>query len=207
VGAITPAIRHLGLQPYQKIYLQMQSFQAQRNAQTPDEIWLLEHEPVYTLGRNGKLKHILNSATIPVVHIDRGGQVTYHAPGQLIVYTMIDLKRAHIGIKQWVNHLENTVIRLLGQYEIHANSDSKAPGVYVNGAKIAAVGLRVSNGRCYHGLSLNVDMDLSPFEHINPCGYAGLPVTQCKDLGISDSLDDLGNTLVRSLVAMGENPL
>ncbi|MEE9302828.1 MAG: lipoyl(octanoyl) transferase LipB [Thiotrichaceae bacterium] len=195
----TPSIQQLGLQPYDVIYEKMQAFQAQRDADTPDEIWLLEHEPVFTLGRNGKREHILTPTQIPVIQIDRGGQVTYHGPGQLIVYTLIDLKRNRIGVKQWVNHLENCVIQLLADFGISAASDRNAPGVYVSGKKIAALGLRVSKGRCYHGLSLNVDMDLQPFQNINPCGHAGLEVTQCRDLGVKTSLDAISHIFAKSL--------
>lgn len=204
MGTLAPIIQSLGIQPYLPVYERMLCFQAQRDEHSPDEIWLLEHEPVYTLGRNGKEEHILNAQGIPVVHIDRGGQVTYHGPGQLIVYTLIDLKRARTGIKQWVNTLENSVITLLDGFGISAYSDPDAPGVYVDGAKIAALGLRVSRGRCYHGLSLNVDMDLQPFENINPCGYAGLPVTQCSDLGITASMEEISQLLLESgLCAQG----
>ncbi len=189
-------IKHLGLQPYESIYQRMLTFQSQRVAGTPDQCWLLEHEAVFTLGRNGKKEHILRTTNIPIVQIDRGGQVTYHAPGQLIIYTLIDLKRNSIGVKQWVNHLENSVIRLLDYYGVHAESNPNAPGVYVEGKKIAALGLRVSKGRCYHGLSLNVDMDLTPFNIINPCGYKDLEVTQCTDLGLTASLNEVGEVLI-----------
>lgn len=175
----------------------MLAFQSQRTADTSDECWLLDHEAVFTLGRNGKKEHILKTTNIPIVQIDRGGQVTYHAPGQLIIYTLIDLKRNSIGVKQWVNHLENSVIRLLDHYGVHAESNPKAPGVYVDGKKIAALGLKVSKGRCYHGLSLNVDMDLTPFNIINPCGYEGLEVTQCTSLGIKASLKEVGDVLIK----------
>ncbi len=194
-AALSARIRYLGQCPYVDIYQKMQRFHLQRDSATDDELWILEHEPVYTLGRNGKEAHILKATEVPVVKIDRGGQVTYHGPGQLIIYTLVDLKRANIGIKQWVNHLENSVIRLLETYQICAQRDNQAPGVYVGGKKIAALGLRVSRGRCYHGLSLNVAMDLTPFESINPCGYAGLQVTQCQDLGITESVATLGKQL------------
>ncbi len=208
MGVITylhqpPSIKQLGLQPYEAIYQQMQAFQAQRHADTPDEIWLLEHHPVFTLGRNGKREHILTPGDpngIPVVQIDRGGQVTYHGPGQLIVYTLIDLKRNKIGVKQWVNHLENSVIQLLADFGVYAENDRHAPGVYVSGKKIAALGLRVSKGRCYHGLSLNIDMDLAPFQSINPCGYEGLEVTQCRNIGVNASLNEISDTLANLLL-------
>lgn len=197
-----PVIKELGIQPYQFVYQQMQSFQNQRNTKTEDEIWLLEHEPVYTLGRNGKEEHILDAVDIPVVQIDRGGQVTYHAPGQLIIYTLIDLKRNRIGIKQWVNHLENSVISMLKSYDVKARNDPHAPGVYVNDKKIAALGLRISRGRCYHGLSLNIDMDLTPFKNINPCGYEGLEVTQCSDLGVIDSFQEIQYSLLEKILSL-----
>ena len=196
-----PVIQYLGLQPYHSVYQQMQSFQKQRNDDTADEIWLLQHQPVFTLGRNGKREHILSPSDIPIIPIDRGGQVTYHGPGQLIAYTLIDLKRNKLGVKQWVKHLEDCVIQLLATYAVTAVSDDKAPGVYVSGKKIAALGLRVSKGRCYHGLSLNVDMDLSPFRQINPCGYEGLEITQCRDVGINTSLDDIASELAEKLGA------
>ena len=189
----------LGLQPYKAIYQQMQEFQLRRHTDTPDEIWTLEHEPVFTLGRNAKNEHILKPSHIPVVRIDRGGQVTYHGPGQLIVYTLIDLKNNKIGVRQWVNHLENSVIKLLAGYGVKAISDRKAPGVYVSGKKIAALGLRVSKGCCYHGLSLNVCMDLQPFSWINPCGYPDLKVTQCCDLGIKEDMGEISNRLISLL--------
>ena len=192
-----PIVKQLGLQPYEGIYERMLNFQSQRTGDTPDQFWLLEHEAVFTLGRNGNKEHILQNTSIPIVPIDRGGQVTYHAPGQLILYTLMDLKRNNIGVKQWVNHLENSVIHLLGHFGVQAESNPQAPGVYVEGRKIAALGLRVSKGRCYHGLSLNVDMDLTPFNIINPCGYEGLEVTQCADLGIKVSLKVIGGLLIK----------
>jgi lipoyl(octanoyl) transferase len=193
-------VKKLGIQPYEPIYQQMQSFQFQRTSETADEIWLLEHEPVFTLGRNGNKEHILKTTDIPIVPIDRGGQVTYHAPGQLILYTLIDFKRNNIGVKQWVNHLENSIIALLKCYQIEAKNDPNAPGVYVGGKKIAALGLRISRGCCYHGLSLNINMDLSPFNDINPCGYAGLEVTQCSDLGITASFQELQDSLLEKVL-------
>jgi len=197
----SPVIHNLGLQPYNDVYYDMQAFHSQRNADTADEIWLLEHEAVFTLGRNAKREHILAPSEIPIVPIDRGGQVTYHGPGQLIVYTLIDLKRNKVGVKQWVHHLENSVILLLANYGVKAESNNQAPGVYVSGKKIAALGLRVSKGRCYHGLSLNINMDLSPFDLINPCGYEGLEIIQCSDLGIKTSLVDMGDELAEILIS------
>lgn len=177
----TPLIvRDLGLQDYQPIWKAMQKFTAERNEETIDELWCLEHPSVFTVGLNGKKEHILKVKDIPVINIDRGGQVTYHAPGQLIIYTLIDLARLHIGVKELVAIIEQSIIQLLKQYGIQAEGKDNAPGVYVDGAKIAALGLRIKKNRSYHGLSLNIDMDLSPFQQINPCGYEGLAVTQIK---------------------------
>lgn len=181
-------VKYLGLQPYKAVYQQMQVFTQQRTPDTPDEIWLLQHEPVFTLGRNGKAEHILQHSTIPEIYIDRGGQVTYHAPGQLMVYVLLDLKRRKLGVRQLVTLLEDCVIGFLQQNGIVANNKKTAPGVYVEGKKIAALGLRVSKGCCYHGFCLNVAMDLTPYRQINPCGYADLVVTQCASLGIDKAL-------------------
>jgi len=175
-------IRDLGLQDYEPIWQAMQTFTAERDATTPDELWCLQHPPIFTMGLNGKKKHLLNIQNIPVINIDRGGQVTYHGPGQLVIYTLIDLERLNIGVKDLVSAIENAVIRLLDQYGINAQGKKNAPGVYVNGEKIAALGLRIKRNKSYHGLSLNIDMDLTPFQQINPCGYEGLAVTQVKAL-------------------------
>jgi len=174
--------RELGLQPYEQVWQDMQLFTDQRSETTADELWLLQHPPVYTLGKNGKPEHILNARDIPVIKSDRGGQVTYHGPGQLIVYTLLDLNRMHIGVRELVTRIENSVIKLLEDYDISANARKDAPGVYVDGRKIAALGLRVRKGCSFHGLALNVDMDLEPFKRINPCGYKGLEVTQLSEL-------------------------
>lgn len=176
-------IRYLGVKDYAEIQAQMQQFNAQRDENTADEIWLLEHPPVFTLGTNSKSEHLLNPENIPVVQSDRGGQVTYHAPGQLIAYVMIDVKRKGMGVRQLVTALETAVIKFLAKLGLDANADPKAPGVYVDGEKIAALGLRFKQGGCYHGLSLNVDMDLADFDRINPCGYPGMQVTSLKKLG------------------------
>ena len=180
-------VRQLGRQDYEPIWRKMQEFTEQRDADTEDEIWLLQHEPVFTQGMNGKPEHILNKSTIPVVEIDRGGQVTYHGPGQLIVYCLIDLKRKKLGVRQMVTALEEAVIGLLKDEGITAVALKDAPGVYVDKAKISALGLRVKRGCSYHGLSLNVDMNMAPFKQINPCGYEGLEVTQLKELGVDSS--------------------
>lgn len=160
----------------------MQTFTETRTENTTDEIWLLEHPPVFTLGRAGKAEHLLNPGDIPVIHIDRGGQVTYHGPGQLIIYLLLDLQRLDLGIRHLVDHIEQAIIAMLADYSIMAQSRRDAPGVYVDGRKIAALGLRIRRGGCYHGLSLNIDMDLEPFHRINPCGYPNMEVTQVKDL-------------------------
>lgn len=178
-------IRHLGQQPYESVWQDMQRFTEQRDISTSDEIWIVQHPPVFTLGKAGKAEHLLNTGDIPVVQVDRGGQVTYHGPGQLVVYVLLDLNRLKLGIRELVTRLENCVINLLSEYDIKAESKKEAPGVYVGGKKIAALGLRVRRGYCFHGLALNVDMDLEPFSRINPCGYEGLETTQLSDF-ISD---------------------
>ena len=193
-------IKQLGLQDYLPIWQAMQNFTQKRAKDTRDEVWIVEHLPVFTLGRNGKRKHILDAGHIPVIPIDRGGQVTYHGPGQLVIYLLIDLKRRKMGVRQLVTHIENAIIDFLASYHIEANNDPKAPGVYVNQQKIAALGLRISKGCTSHGLSLNVDMDLEVFKRINPCGYKGLKVTQCKDLGIEKSMTQIAHELVQYLL-------
>lgn len=171
-------IRSLGLCEYEPIWRAMQDFTSARTPLTIDELWCLQHFPVYTQGQAGKPEHVLSSEKIPVVQIDRGGQVTYHGPGQLVIYTLIDLQRCGMGVRDFVTHIEQSVIDLLADHSIMAQRKKNAPGVYVGDAKIAAIGLRVRHGRTFHGLSINVDMDLTPFLGINPCGYAGLAVTQ-----------------------------
>ena len=178
-------IKYLGVKDYAEVQSQMQQFNEQRDENTADEIWFLQHPPVFTLGTNSKREHLLNPENIPVVQSDRGGQVTYHAPGQLIAYVLIDVKRKKMGVRKLVTALEIAVIKFLAKLGIEANADPKAPGVYVQGEKIAALGLRVKQGGCYHGLSLNVDMNLADFDRINPCGYAGLQVTSLKKLGVN----------------------
>ncbi|MBK8452532.1 MAG: lipoyl(octanoyl) transferase LipB [Thiofilum sp.] len=184
------------LSAYEPIWQAMQAFTRERNTETADEIWLVNHQPVFTLGRNGKPEHILDAGTIPVVPIDRGGQVTYHGPGQLVMYLLLDLKRLELGVRDLVMLIENSIIQLLKPCGVIAQGDREAPGVYVSGRKIAALGLRVSRGCTYHGLSLNVNMDLSPFQRINPCGYAGLEVTQCADLGVNLSLEQAAQGVI-----------
>jgi lipoyl(octanoyl) transferase len=178
----TLVLKQLGLRPYAETWQAMRDYTDRRGPDSPDQLWLLEHPPVFTLGQAGKPEHLLNPDTIPVVKTDRGGQVTYHGPGQLVAYLLLDLRRAGLGVRGLVSLLEQTVIRLLAELGIEAKARRDAPGVYVNNAKIASIGLRVRRGCSYHGLSLNLDMDLSPFARINPCGYPGLPVTQLRDL-------------------------
>jgi lipoyl(octanoyl) transferase len=180
-------IRQLGLQDYELVWRQMKAFTLTRNAATPDELWQVEHLPVYTLGVSAKAEHLPRADNgIAVIRTDRGGQITYHAPGQIVIYTLLDLRRRNVGVRALVRKLERAVIELLRDYGVDSNAREDAPGVYVAGAKVAALGLRIRNGCCYHGLSLNVDMDLTPFSTINPCGYPGLEVTQLRVLGVSD---------------------
>ena len=176
-------VRHLGIRPYLQTWQDMQTFTDQRDADTPDEIWLLQHEAVYTQGQAGKAEHLLHQTDIPVVQSDRGGQITYHGPGQLIAYLLIDVGRKGLGVRQLVTAMEQAVIALLARSGIEAVAKPDAPGVYVAGAKIASLGLRIRRGCSFHGLALNVNLDLTPFSHINPCGYAGLAMTQTATLG------------------------
>jgi lipoyl(octanoyl) transferase len=182
---VAPAavIRRLGLVEYEPTWRAMQRFTAERGAATPDEIWFLEHPPVFTLGINASRAHLLDPGDIPVVQTDRGGQVTYHGPGQLVVYPLVDLSRAGLGIRDFVTALERAVIGLAARYGIAAQSRRGAPGVYVGGRKLASVGVRVRRGGSYHGLALNVALDLAPFRRIDPCGYPGLEMTQLAELG------------------------
>lgn len=177
------AVRRLGLQLYETTFQRMRAFTAARDASTADEIWLLEHPPVFTQGQAGKVEHVLTPGDIGVVQSDRGGQVTYHGPGQLVCYVMVDLHRAGYGIRSLVTRIENAVIETLAGYGIQARAEAQAPGVYVEQKKIASLGLRVRKGCTYHGLALNVKMDLEPFTRINPCGYHGLKMTQICELG------------------------
>lgn len=193
-------IRHLGLVPYEPTYQAMQQFTDTRQADTPDELWVLQHPPVYTLGQAGKREHLLNTGQIPVHMIDRGGQVTYHGPGQLVVYVLINIKRRNWGVKKLVQALEQAVIDFLASQQIIANRHDNAPGVYVQARKIASLGLRIRRGCSYHGLSFNISMDLTPFQGINPCGYAGLEVTQLQDLGIRNNFEDITNQFLSYLL-------
>lgn len=177
----------------------MKEFTDMRTGDTPDEIWLLQHPPVYTQGVAGKPEHLLHENRIPVVRTDRGGQITYHGPGQIIGYLMLDMRRLGLGVRELVSRMEGAVIDLLSEYRINSEGCREAPGVYVDGAKIASLGLKIKKGCCYHGLAFNVDMDLKPFSAINPCGYAGLRVTQLKDLGVTEGLEILSSKLAGKL--------
>ena len=199
-------INHLGLAGYEPAWRAMQAFTASRDETTPDELWVLEHPPVFTLGQAGRREHLLVESAIPVIPIDRGGQITYHGPGQVVIYVLVDLKRRGYGVKELVSRMERAVIDMLAQHQVIAERQQGAPGVYVRGAKIAALGLRVKQGRTYHGLALNVDMDLTPFSHINPCGYAGMAVTQTRDLGLPGSPAEIGGQLGEQLAALIEVP-
>ncbi len=178
----------------------MRAFSANRTDHTADEFWLVQHRPVYTLGRNGKKQHILNPGDIPIVEVDRGGQVTYHGPGQIVLYLLLDMHRNRFGVRQVVSAMEAAVVRLLEQYDIASRADPNAPGVYVAGKKIASLGLRISRGKSYHGLALNVDMDLQPFLGINPCGYEGLEVTQIKDFTADVTIPGTEERLLQALL-------
>lgn len=190
-------IRELGVQDYTTVWQAMQQFTDERNSHTTDELWMLEHYPVFTQGQAGKAEHLLFPGDIPVVQVDRGGQVTYHGPGQLMVYVLLDLKRRNMGVRQLVTLLEQVLVQLLSSYGINAYAKPDAPGVYVDEGKIASLGLRVRKGCTFHGLALNVDMDLSPFLRINPCGYAGLQMIQSKDLGGPQSIAEAKQRIVQ----------
>jgi lipoyl(octanoyl) transferase len=192
-------VRELGLQPYEQVWQAMRAFTDERSASTTDELWLLQHPPVYTLGKNARAEHVLSPGDIPVIKSDRGGQVTYHGPGQLVVYTLLDLNRKKIGVRELVTRIEDSVIALLGQYDIRAHARKDAPGVYVDGRKIAALGLRVRRGCSFHGLAFNVNMDLEPFSRINPCGYQDLEVTQLAELSQVTELDTVAADLLSHL--------
>lgn len=208
---LNPVFRDLGRDcDFATIHAQMVEFTRQRDATTPDEYWCLTHAPVFTQGLNGQSEHVLDPVGIPVVPTDRGGQVTYHGPGQLVLYTLVDLARRRIGVREWVTLLEQSVIDELASFGVPAERHSGAPGVYVSGAKIAALGLKVRQGRCYHGLSFNIDMDLAPFARINPCGMARLPVTQLRDVCADGetasalSIEGIAHQLVERLSAPGD---
>ena len=196
-------VRRLGLVPYEPTWHAMREQTLARVGDAAqdacDELWLVEHPPVFTLGQAGKPEHLLRDIGVPVVPIDRGGQITYHGPGQVVIYLLLDLARRHIKVRELVQRIEQAVIDLLASYGIKADRRDGAPGVYVGEAKVAALGLRIRNGCSYHGVSLNVDMDLSPFSAINPCGYAGMAVTQLHDLGVNVSVSEAGEDLLRQL--------
>jgi len=192
-------IRDLGQVPYAESFAAMRAFTLARDERTPDEVWLLHHPPVFTQGLNGQASHVLMPGDIPVVASDRGGQVSYHAPGQLVAYLLFDLARAKLGVRAMVERLEQTLIALLAEIGIEAHSRPDAPGVYVGECKIASLGLKIHKGRCYHGLALNVDMDLEPFTRINPCGYAGLRMCQVRDFVPNITLEALKRPLARHL--------
>lgn len=191
--------RHLGRRDYTPVWHDMQRFTDERGVDTPDELWLVEHPPVFTVGLNGKPEHLLAPGGIDVVKVDRGGQVTYHGPGQVVLYLLVDLRRRGLGVRALVSRMEQAVVDLLRDYGIAAYARQDAPGVYVDGAKVASLGLRVRRGCSYHGLALNVDMDLEPFGRINPCGYPGLAVTQLRDLGVMDEPAMAGEKLLAQM--------
>ncbi len=192
-------VRDLGRQPYAPVWHAMQRFTDAREEATPDEVWLVEHDPVFTLGQAGKPEHVLAPGDIPVIHVDRGGQVTYHGPGQIVAYPLLDLRRLGIGVRDYVCKLEQTVIDTLAEWNIGAERQAGMPGVYVAGAKIASLGVRVRHGRTFHGLAFNVAMDLEPFHRINPCGYAGLRMTSVLDLGGPSGLDAVKPVLLEQM--------
>ena len=189
-------VRRLGLVEYEPTWQAMRRFTDARDATTPDEVWLLQHPPVYTLGQAGRPEHLLRETAIPLVKIDRGGQITYHGPGQLVAYLLVNLHRRRLKVRELVQLMEQTIIDCLADYGLRAERKDGAPGVYIDGAKIAALGLRVRNGCSYHGLALNVDVDLAPFSWINPCGYEGLETVRLKDFGVTDDVDRVGERLL-----------
>ncbi|GGB33486.1 octanoyltransferase [Oceanisphaera marina] len=192
-------VRHWGKASYEHVWHTMQAFTDQRDQDTQDELWLVEHLPVFTQGQAGKAEHILNVGDIPLVQTDRGGQVTYHGPGQLVLYMLLDVRRKKLGVRHLVTSMENAIVGLLADYQIEAYAKPDAPGVYVGDCKIASLGLRVRRGCTFHGLALNVNMDLTPFLRINPCGYAGMAMTQCSALGGPQTLDEAQSRLVPKL--------
>ena len=199
-GGKNPVARHLGLVDYEPTWRRMQEFTDRRSADTADEIWFLEHPPVFTMGMNASPEHLLMPGDIPVIKVDRGGQVTYHGPGQVVVYPLIDMERARLNVRELVCALEQSVIDLAGQWGIRARGSREAPGVYVNDSKLASIGLRIRKGCSYHGLALNVDMDLEPFSRINPCGYRGLSITRLADLGVDAGVSEISRLLERLVI-------
>ena len=199
VALAQPVVRRLGRVRYEPTWETMRFFNQARGPATPDEIWLLEHEPVFTLGLAGRAEHVLDAGDIPVVHSDRGGQVTYHGPGQVVAYLMLDLRRRNLGVKELVRRIEQAVIELLRGYRIEGARRQGMPGVYVDDAKVAAVGLRIASGCSYHGVALNVDVDLAPFACIDPCGYPGLATTRLADLGVAEDPRQVEQRLLEAL--------
>jgi lipoyl(octanoyl) transferase len=198
--ADTPLIRHLRLAAYEPTWRAMQRFTDERTDETCDEIWMVEHPPVFTLGLNASREHLLRPGDIDIVQIDRGGQVTYHGPGQLVIYPLLNLRRLKLGVRDLVVALENAVIDYVAERGVTAAGSRQAPGVYVDGAKLASIGLRIRRGASYHGMSLNVSMDLAPFERINVCGYQGLRVTRLSDLGVADDVAGVARDLTPHLL-------
>ncbi len=192
-------VRDLGRQPYEPVWRAMQRYTDRRDEHSPDELWLVEHDPVFTLGQAGRTEHVLFPGDIPVLHVDRGGQVTYHGPGQVVAYPLIDLRRLKLGVRDLVCRIEQAVIDVLADWNIHGERTPGAPGIYVAGAKVMALGLRIRRGCSFHGLAFNVAMDLEPFSRINPCGYEGLHVTSVLDLGGPSRLDTVKTALVEAL--------
>ncbi|MDV7104783.1 lipoyl(octanoyl) transferase LipB [Vibrio sp. TH_r3] len=195
-------VRDLGLQDYEPVWKAMHAFTDRRDTDTVDEIWLVEHNPVFTQGQAGKAEHLLNTGNIPVVKSDRGGQVTYHGPGQLVAYFLINLRRKKIGVRELVTHIENLVINTLSNFNIESSARSDAPGVYTDGKKICSLGLRIRKGCSFHGLALNINMDLSPFLRINPCGYQGMEMVQVSELGGPSSINTVSNSLLKELTLL-----
>ncbi len=200
-----PIVRHLGLAGYVPTFQAMRRFTDSRGTKTPDELWVLEHPPVYTVGIAGRAEHFPRSGEVPIERVDRGGQITYHGPGQAIVYALIDLARRGLTVRAMVTLLEQAVIDTLRGHDVMAERKDRAPGVYVDGAKIAALGLRVRRGCCYHGVALNVDMDLAPFSAIDPCGYPGLAVTQTRAHGVPADAQEMGDELARRIARLIED--
>ncbi|WP_114766454.1 lipoyl(octanoyl) transferase LipB [Vibrio rhodolitus] len=198
----TLVVKHLGKQDYEPIWHAMHDFTNTRTDETLDEVWFVEHNPVFTQGQAGKTEHLLNTGDIPVVQSDRGGQVTYHGPGQLVVYFLINLRRKNFGVRDLVTHIENLVINTLKAYNIDSAARPDAPGVYVDNKKICSLGLRIRKGCSFHGLALNVNMDLTPFLRINPCGYAGMEMVQVSQLGGPDCVDNVAEQLLKELVTL-----
>ncbi|EKS6328242.1 lipoyl(octanoyl) transferase LipB [Enterobacter hormaechei] len=199
-------VRHLGLQPYEPVSQAMHDFTDRRDDTTPDEIWLVEHLPVFTQGQAGKAEHLLMTGDIPVIQSDRGGQVTYHGPGQQVMYVLLNLKRRKLGVRELVTLLEQTVVNTLAEYDIDAHPRADAPGVYVGEMKICSLGLRIRKGCSFHGLALNINMDLAPFQRINPCGYAGMEMTQMRQWVDTATPDNIRPVLLKNFLALLNNP-